>query len=549
MKMYTGNDFTYRVISKGNDLRYFPQRLSYLMSKSMLDNMSDDDGVVCTAISMGDTSHLSGELKGLFRNAGIMHFLVVSGLHMAIVYGVCDLLLSNLFRRKKYSYTLTALVVLMFMFMTGFSFSAARSGAMLIIMLLIKAASYSADSINSMGVALTLIYIGNPYSLANVGLLMSVFSTAGVILIWKPLNAHILARIRRDRIFLRYFAVQGVFCIVAITSALPIYILFFRRVSFAGLLGNILLFPVMKLLLYCTLAGSLMNVGGFVYISRLMLRLCECMADIILITADNVGKIPHSTVYVAGRYFVIWFVVTAVLSFGMYRLSKRSLKKKLFRTAVCSLCLAVLLYCFNYIYTCDKTMLTISGSQVLTVRKNGVALIVPLCTYPTEMYIYEPYDPRDKYTVLSADQNQLDTDTVKCLAKELELSRILLYGCADEEYSVPQTEISESRTFDLGEFSVSYILSENKKYTYIQTENSTLLIMPYMGDCKNLDSSWLSSDVVVTGNSLKNSNRLDCRLAVVLYGDEENLLEINCDSVYNTDEWDYLCRLEDWNGE
>ena len=53
-------------------------------------------GELVSAITLGDRSGLSYETSRDFRRAGAMHLLALSGLHMAIVMGICDFILKKL---------------------------------------------------------------------------------------------------------------------------------------------------------------------------------------------------------------------------------------------------------------------------------------------------------------------------------------------------------------------------------------------------------------------------------------------------------------------
>ena len=83
---------------------------------------------------------------------------------------------------KRFAAGLTMAGVLCFMALTGFVPSVMRSGIMLLFYLGSQVMRRNADSINSLGLAVFLLGLANPYAAADTGLLLSFSATLGLLL-------------------------------------------------------------------------------------------------------------------------------------------------------------------------------------------------------------------------------------------------------------------------------------------------------------------------------------------------------------------------------
>lgn len=85
---------------------------------------------------LGDGSGISEEDMGNFRELGVSHILVVSGMHMTVLAAFLQLALKRLPIRKAVGNLLTGLCLLLFLALSGFQPSASRGAAMYGVLLL-----------------------------------------------------------------------------------------------------------------------------------------------------------------------------------------------------------------------------------------------------------------------------------------------------------------------------------------------------------------------------------------------------------------------------
>ena len=158
--------------------------------------MDNENAEICSAIAFGDKNSVDPTVKEDFKRAGLIHILVVSGLHMSVLSMILLFVFRKVFRKGYVYCPLTILFILFYMVMTGLSFSVIRSGIMMIIFIVGIMLGGEADSINSLGIAGLFIVILNPYSAGDIGLLLSFSATLGIILVTTPLSNYVIAKLK-----------------------------------------------------------------------------------------------------------------------------------------------------------------------------------------------------------------------------------------------------------------------------------------------------------------------------------------------------------------
>lgn len=75
------------VLGESGSFRARTHRLQQKLSESLRREMHRDTGGVLAAMTVGDRSGLSAQLRSAYRGAGLSHVLVVSGMHVSILCG------------------------------------------------------------------------------------------------------------------------------------------------------------------------------------------------------------------------------------------------------------------------------------------------------------------------------------------------------------------------------------------------------------------------------------------------------------------------------
>lgn len=226
-------------------------------------------GKIADAMILGEKHALPEDVYAQFRQSGLLHLLCVSGLHLSI----WTLTLQRLLRRLRVPVRIAAAVLmawtLLYMALTGFSYSVVRSGVMMLLFLLGEFLALEKDSLNSLGAALLVIALLQPYAVVNVGLLMSALSTLGLILEQRfaaPALHHLFSR-RRFPAALRLPA-EGVLTSAAVfVFTLPVSLYVYGGGNLAMFLSNLFTTVVAGPAILLTALGAVLFAAGWPYLN------------------------------------------------------------------------------------------------------------------------------------------------------------------------------------------------------------------------------------------------------------------------------------------
>lgn len=170
------------LVTKDSDPFYtFLGKLRLYIKNVVFSSSKDDPAGVITALVTGDRNHISDELYAATKTVGITHFLVVSGLHLSIVSAAILLAAKNLGFKKRIGVFIAFAAICLMTVICNFHASAIRSAFMSLVTLSATLAKRKAVSLNSLGFAITVMTVINPFIAGSAAFLLSVFATFGVI--------------------------------------------------------------------------------------------------------------------------------------------------------------------------------------------------------------------------------------------------------------------------------------------------------------------------------------------------------------------------------
>lgn len=208
----------------------------------------DENGALAVAMILGDKSEISSETYDYLREAGIVHLICVSGLHLTLWASMTLAFLRSIGLREKLACVIAAVGVVFFMALTGFSYSVLRAGIMMLVYFASKFALRDPDSINSLGFSVTVIALISPYSMASASLQLSVLATLGILCA----NEFLLPEMQKiyDKISLdelRNVIKSALNALIITLSATlfiqPVMLKVSGGFSFAGIISNLVVTP------------------------------------------------------------------------------------------------------------------------------------------------------------------------------------------------------------------------------------------------------------------------------------------------------------------
>lgn len=308
------------------DLRTLPVLINRLLADRVDELFPEDTAPFMKSLMLGERSDFYQD-EGLYlamSRSGFMHIVAVSGMHVAFLVGLIQLLLG----RTRRSSLLCLCMVWFFVLVTGSSPSAVRAAIMQSFLLTAPLFQRENDPFTSLTTALALILAGNPFASASVSLQLSFAAMAGILCFAEPLTvaiSSIFSEAWAERLRTPIAAAASSLSVMAFT--VPLSVLHFGSVPILSPLTNILGLWAVSLCfcggyLSCLLSAVLLPLG------KIIAWLTSWLARYLVLIAQSVSSIPFATIYIKDAFPVIWIVLVYLLVICAY-FSKLSLGKRL----------------------------------------------------------------------------------------------------------------------------------------------------------------------------------------------------------------------------
>ena len=201
---------------------------------------------IMKAMLTGDKEDIPDESYRLYTEAGIVHVLCISGLHMSILALYVSVFTEKICKQtKRVSAVVTMLTALSFLAFTGFTPSAVRAVTMICVAMMARVVFRSHDRLNEIAIAALLILCMEPLYLFHIG-----FQLSFITVLWLCIAAEQAERVRwKERTWKDTLKENLRFSLYASLFSYPLVAYHFHYVSLAGIIANLVVIPLSGLLL------------------------------------------------------------------------------------------------------------------------------------------------------------------------------------------------------------------------------------------------------------------------------------------------------------
>ncbi len=224
-----------------------------IMDRYLSEVEGDDEMAVAMAMTMGDKSRLTREMRDVYSISGASHVLALSGLHLGIIYMLLTMMVG--WRRMGRLRELTVIMgIWAYAVVTGLSPSVVRAATMITIYAMVSILRRERMSLNALAFTAIVMLVSNPMNLYDVGFQMSFMAVFAILVLYKPVYGLI------DREFLfAHRIVAWAWGMVAVSlcaqlGVAPLTAYYFGRFSVYFLLTNFIVIPMATLIIYTTVA-------------------------------------------------------------------------------------------------------------------------------------------------------------------------------------------------------------------------------------------------------------------------------------------------------
>ncbi len=227
-------------------------RLRLYLEEKLKNIYPDKEAGILMTMLLGNKRELDDEINTLYRDAGILHILSVSGLHISVLgYGLYRLL-----RRVGVPVRIAALMSVMWMWfygsMIGMGVSSYRAIVMFSISMLAQWWGRTYDLLTALAVAAALLIAGEPLYLYHSGFWLSFSCVLAISLLYPYIKSE--GKQGSTPLQKHMTDIQNSFWLsVSVTVfTLPVLLWFYYEVSIWGIVWNLVVVP---------LAGVVMGLG------------------------------------------------------------------------------------------------------------------------------------------------------------------------------------------------------------------------------------------------------------------------------------------------
>lgn len=529
---------------------YYCLSLKEIISDRINQAMSDENGPLLKGMLFGEKGDIPYDTYRNFRNSGIAHLLAVSGLHTALWCGIILAVLKALKLKERVSAVICLLFLAGFVIVSSFTPSVIRASIMMLSLLIAPLFNRRSDSLNSLGLAVTLILISNPYNVLSVSFQLSAAATLGVLCSLKPQEKLFSATSRIPLDILRRLvnSVLATVCVSIFASVFtfPVSAYRFGVFNLLSPLGNLLCITL-------SFYGMISGISGIAvsFISTpitkglffSLIEITEFILDLVTSLAGLVSKIPFATVPVHKEYLLPGLTVAGIVTFIGYVIYKNKFKNKYFKSsvAVISLLIFAVFTAIPLTVKPHSTTLTIvsSGNNLHIIIRSGTdyAYISSASerSYSTDTYLPKATCETLRFYIPTYLSGSASYDIEKIpywySPEEVRISEYMYQSFISQGISLPQNTIiklqdkytlSDEITFEIIDTSsIKYaIIKSNEKTVFVHLHGElNTSALQYMEDCdvvitngivpeiipESTDTLIISSDATVTTDRNINS--------------------------------------------
>jgi len=269
--------------------------------------LSGNELGLASTLVLGYKNHIDSEVKQAYMNAGAMHVLAVSGMHVGIVYLALDILMKIFGGRFLYRYKQLLIIFLLwgYAFLTGLSPSVMRATVMFSVVIVGKITSQSANVYNSLGFAALCLLLYDPTMLFKAGFQLSCVAVIGIVF-FQPKIASIIKV--KNKVLNWIWQLTSV-SIAAQIATFPFCIYYFERTPVYFWLSNVIVSPGATILIILTLL--LLITSPIHSISAFFGFLTKWVTKTMNFLVISISNLPFSTI--ENRYVTIFQTIAIAI--------------------------------------------------------------------------------------------------------------------------------------------------------------------------------------------------------------------------------------------
>ncbi len=310
------------------------------------------------ALIIGDKSGLDAETKDDFQAIGTSHLLAISGLHLSMIVLSFYSLTVRLGVPHLYSSVLSSLLSFVYMLITGCSLSLMRAAQMMFVFFFARTVRRRKDGITSLSFAGVVIVAMSPWSLFNVGFLLSFFATLGIVVFAPTVTGgyrkYLIDKQEKGTIYTRrQLYAQRVITLLlgsvvttlsASIMTIPIIMYFYNKISVFTVIGNLFTIFITKYFLLASFISVVFQIVGLTFFAYPFTAISNLLGSILLSLTKLLGSMAPKLISVNTAFLPVCIVLTVIIITVFF-----AFHKKIWSLPSLVLSLSMFIVLFNFI--------------------------------------------------------------------------------------------------------------------------------------------------------------------------------------------------------
>ncbi|MGQ9843135.1 MAG: ComEC/Rec2 family competence protein [Spirochaetota bacterium] len=277
------------------------KKIQEYIKHSFYSTYSNDAASLFSALYLGNREYIHPQVQVAFKQAGVLHVLAASGLHVGIIICGIMALCRLLSAPKNISLLLAALCVCTYLFISDQPVSLVRASLMCVVGALCIALNAQRHTINILCITACIILLLYPYELFSAGFQLSFLATAGILLVYNRFHEGLTHFGKAAAPLAITFAAQ--------LFTLPVMVCHFQELSIIAFASNLVIIPLVSVYM---IAGILTPLSGIIgagnvfgycinYLYTCIISCIKCFASL------------HGTVYITSFAQLIMYIIVLLL--------------------------------------------------------------------------------------------------------------------------------------------------------------------------------------------------------------------------------------------
>ncbi|WP_333808904.1 ComEC/Rec2 family competence protein [Flavobacterium sp.] len=233
-----------KIIQKHKTIDYYIENLRNNLSQSFeIHHFDSKTKAIIDALILGQRLELDKETIADYSNAGVIHILAISGLHISIIYFFIVLLLKPL-KRVKFGAEIQLLIVLsilwLFALLTGLPASVTRAVTLFSFISIGNYFNHPKAIYNALAISAFLILLVKPNAIFDIGFQLSYVAVLSIVL-FQPFYRKFYFSENKIAI---YFTDIVLVSLAAQIGVLPLSLYYFNQLPLLFLLANLVIIPL-----------------------------------------------------------------------------------------------------------------------------------------------------------------------------------------------------------------------------------------------------------------------------------------------------------------